>query len=59
MKDSEPKPIILGRHLIELGMKPGAEFGPILEKCFEAQLDGTFDDLIFGLVFLEKFLPGK
>jgi len=59
VKDSEPKPIILGRHLIELGMKPGAEFGPILEKCFEAQLDGTFDDLIFGLVFLEKFLPGK
>ena len=56
VKDSVPKPIILGRHLIQKGMKPGADFGPILKKCFEAQLDGTFDDLISGLDFLEKQL---
>ena len=29
VKDSEPKPIILGRHLIERGLQPGPEFGPI------------------------------
>jgi tRNA nucleotidyltransferase (CCA-adding enzyme) len=56
VKDSVPKPIILGRHLIQKGMKPGADFGPILKKCFEAQLDGRFDDLISGLDFLEKQL---
>jgi hypothetical protein len=38
-------------------MKPGADFGPILKKCLEAQLDGIFDDLISGLDFLEKQLP--
>jgi len=57
VKDSVPKPIILGRHLIQKGMKPGADFGPILKKCFEAQLDGEFDNLISGLDFLEKQLP--
>jgi tRNA nucleotidyltransferase (CCA-adding enzyme) len=57
VKDSGPKAIILGRHLIQKGMKPGANFGPILKKCFEAQLDGAFDDLISGLDFLEKQLP--
>jgi tRNA nucleotidyltransferase (CCA-adding enzyme) len=56
IKDSEPKPILLGRHLIERGMKPGAEFGPLLEKCFDAQLDGTFTDLDSGLAYLNQII---
>ena len=56
VKDSEPKPIILGRHLIERGLKPSPEFGPILEQCFEEQLDGTFKDLEGGLSFLDDLL---
>ena len=44
VKDSMPKPIVQGRDLIALGMKPGVEFGVILKKCFEAQLDGEFSD---------------
>lgn len=40
-----PKPILLGRHLIQLGLKPGPSFKPILDKCFEAQIDGAFVDL--------------
>jgi len=56
IKDSEPKPILLGRHLIERGMKPGAEFGPLLEKCFDAQLEGTFTDLDSGLVYLNNLI---
>ena len=56
IKDSEPKPIILGRHLIERGLKPSPEFGPILEQCFEEQLDGTFKDLEGGLFFLDNLL---
>ena len=39
-----PKPILLGRHLIELGEKPGPIFKPILDAAFEAQLDGVFTD---------------
>jgi tRNA nucleotidyltransferase (CCA-adding enzyme) len=56
IKDSEPKPILLGRHLIERGMKPGAEFGPLLEQCFDAQLDGTFTDLDSGLNYLNQII---
>lgn len=45
MKSSAPKPILLGRHLIELGMRPGQEFGVILEAAFDAQMDGSFFDV--------------
>jgi len=37
-------------------MKPGAEFGPLLEKCFDAQLEGTFTDLDSGLVYLNNLI---
>jgi len=37
-----PKPILLGRHLIELGQEPGPGFKPLLDEAFEAQLDGMF-----------------
>ncbi|MBI5773871.1 MAG: polynucleotide adenylyltransferase [Verrucomicrobia bacterium] len=45
LKDSAPKPILQGRHLIELGLKPGPEFGEIVDAAFEAQLEGKFADL--------------
>ena len=56
VKDSEPHPIVLGRHLIDRGLHPGASFGPILKKCFEAQLDGTFAELEDGLSFLDEII---
>jgi tRNA nucleotidyltransferase (CCA-adding enzyme) len=56
VKDAAPEPIVLGRHLIERGMQPGASFGPILEECFEAQLDGVFTDLDSGLAHLDLIL---
>ena len=59
VKDSEPKPIILGRHLIKCGLSPGPEFSPILEQCFEEQLDGTFNDLDGGLSFLNHLLESR
>ena len=40
--DSAPKPLVQGRDLIALGMKPGVEFGRILKAAYEAQLDGKF-----------------
>lgn len=43
--DSKPTPILLGRHLLHLGVKPGPEMGKILAAAFEAQLEGLFSDL--------------
>jgi len=40
-----PDPILMGRHLIELGQKPGPEFRRILDAVYEIQLDGKVADL--------------
>ena len=56
VKDAEPKPIIQGRHLIDHGLRPGPNFSPILEQCFEAQLDGQFSNLENGLSYLKSIL---
>ena len=53
--DSAPKPIVQGRDLIVLGMKPGVEFGRILKSAYEAQLDGKFNDIKGGIEYVEKF----
>jgi len=54
---SAPKPILMGRHLIELGMSPGPEFGAILDAAFDAQLEGVFFDLPQALHWL-ALAPG-
>ena len=52
--DSAPKPIVQGRDLIALGMKPGVEFGKILKAAYEAQLDGRFFDLKGGVDYVKE-----
>jgi tRNA nucleotidyltransferase (CCA-adding enzyme) len=42
-----PRPLLLGRHLLGLGMTPGPRIGHILSQVYERQLDGevaTLDD---------------
>lgn len=43
--DAKPQPILMGRHLIEAGLKPGRGFGVILKEAFELQLNGEIVDL--------------
>ena len=54
--DHRPSPLVLGRHLIDRGLAPGPGFGPILDRCFEAQLDGVFTDPRRGLDYLDRLL---
>jgi tRNA nucleotidyltransferase (CCA-adding enzyme) len=54
LHSAAPKPLVLGRHLLELGLAPGPAFGKILEAAFEAQLDGEFSDLTGGLKWLKE-----
>ena len=53
IESSAPKPIVLGRHLIALGMKPGPGFKPLLDAAFEAQIEGAFSDEAGGLVWVK------
>jgi tRNA nucleotidyltransferase (CCA-adding enzyme) len=42
-----PAPILLGRHLLELGLEPGPKMGEVTKAVYEMQLDGrvrTLDD---------------
>ncbi len=48
-----PEPLVQGRHLIALGLEPGPPFGPILEACYAAQLDGRIRDEAEGIAFAE------
>jgi tRNA nucleotidyltransferase (CCA-adding enzyme) len=40
-----PAPILLGRHLIELGVEPGPRMGEILRAVYELQLDSVVTTL--------------
>jgi tRNA nucleotidyltransferase (CCA-adding enzyme) len=51
-----PDPIVLGRHLLSRGFKPGPSFKPILDAAFEAQLEGTFSDEPGSLLWLDSHL---
>jgi tRNA nucleotidyltransferase (CCA-adding enzyme) len=35
-----PAPLLLGRHLLDLGMPPGPKMGELLRQVYEKQLDG-------------------
>ncbi len=59
IRSSAPVPIILGRHVLSLGIPAGRSFGAILHDCFEAQLDGAFSDEAGGLEFLKKIVAEK
>ncbi len=53
LRDSAPKPLLQGRHLIARGMQPGVQFGTLLDQAFEAQLEGGFVDLDGALKWLD------
>jgi tRNA nucleotidyltransferase (CCA-adding enzyme) len=40
VEKAAPKPILLGRHLIDLGLSPSPDFKRILDAVYEMQLDG-------------------
>ncbi|MEW6542677.1 MAG: HD domain-containing protein [Nitrospirota bacterium] len=55
----KPKPLVLGRHLLELGLAPGQQVGRILAACYEAQLDGTFTTLDEGIEYAKRELTRR
>jgi tRNA nucleotidyltransferase (CCA-adding enzyme) len=45
VEERPPAPILLGRHLIELGLAPSPQFKTILDAIYEQQLEGKVSDL--------------
>lgn len=44
-----PAPLLLGRHLLALGMPPGPRVGEILKQVYEKQLDGEITTVEAGI----------
>ncbi|HJP93240.1 MAG TPA: HD domain-containing protein [Pyrinomonadaceae bacterium] len=54
-----PEPLLLGRHLIELGVEPGPVMGEITRAVYEMQLDGRVRSLDEAIVEAKRILsPG-
>lgn len=51
-----PEPILMGRHLIELGLKPGPQFKTILDAVYEMQLEGTVNNVGQAIGEVERLL---
>ena len=45
VESKAPAPILLGRHLLELGLEPGPRIGEITRAVYEMQLDGRVGSL--------------
>jgi tRNA nucleotidyltransferase (CCA-adding enzyme) len=45
VESKAPSPILLGRHLLEMGLEPGPRIGEITKAIYEMQLDGRVSDL--------------
>ncbi len=54
-----PEPILMGRHLIELGLKPSPKFREILDAVYELQLDGKVTGLDAAITEAERLIQQK
>lgn len=56
IQDQAPRRLVLGRDLIDRGLTPGPEIGDLVDRCYQAQLDGAFEGRSAGLRFLDSLL---
>ena len=52
-----PAPLLLGRHLLALGLSPGPRVGEILKLVYEQQLDGEVTTVEDGILAAKRILP--
>jgi len=53
-----PEPLLLGRHVLALGLPPGPAVGRVLAAVYERQLDGTVSSLDDAVALARAFLAG-
>jgi tRNA nucleotidyltransferase (CCA-adding enzyme) len=56
VKREGPKPLLMGRHLLEMGLQPGPRVGEVTERVYQLQLDGEVKTLDDALAAARKIL---
>ena len=56
VQHAPPEPIVKGRHLLGLGVKPGPRVGAILKQIYERQLDGSIQSLDEGIEIAKELI---
>ncbi|MEO8483507.1 MAG: HD domain-containing protein [Acidobacteriota bacterium] len=56
VEHAAPAPLLLGRHLLELGVHPGPRMGVILKAVYERQLDGDVKTTEDGIAIARGIL---
>ncbi len=59
VEEKAPEPILMGRHLIELGLKPSRQFGEITDAVYELQLDGKVKNLDEAIEIVKNLIENK
>ena len=59
VEHAPPAPLVMGRHLIALGVTPGPRMGELLAEIYDAQLDGAIATLEEGIALAKQQLAGN
>lgn len=54
-----PTPFVTGDDLVALGMRPGPEFRPMLDRAYDLQLNGALADRDAALAAVRGWLPAR
>ena len=57
VRDEAPRPLLMGRHLLAMGMSPGPEMGEVLNEAFEKQLNGDLQTEDDAITWVKSNLP--
>ena len=56
VQHAAPEPLLMGRHLLALGVRPGPQMGIILRQVYERQLDGRVTSIDEGIQAAREIL---
>ena len=59
VEEKPPAPILMGRHLLEMGLRPGPRVGEITRAVYELQLDGQVRNLEDAQEAARRMLEGN
>jgi tRNA nucleotidyltransferase (CCA-adding enzyme) len=51
-----PERLVLGRHVLALGLKPGPKVGEVLKQIYERQLDGAITTTEEGIALARRLI---